>query len=336
VRFTFSDEQRAFQRAVRDYLEKECPPQHVRAMAGDESGRSPALWKGLADLGVVGLTVPESYGGLGMNEIDLVLILEEAGRAALPEPLVETTAIAASLIRDYAPEQFQKDWLPKIASGEAIITVSPGAGGPVTDAHAAMLMLVPGERGIYAVPTSELVLAPEASVDATRRVFSFEGSSQGELIAPNPEASEAAFDRGAFATAAVLCGIADRVIELAAAYAKERQQFGKPIGSFQAVKHLLADALLGLEFARPAVWRSAWSIATDAPDRARDTSIAKALASDAAVDACRAALQVHGAIGYTHEHDLHLWLNKGFALSAAWGSAARHRDRVGRIVLDPS
>jgi alkylation response protein AidB-like acyl-CoA dehydrogenase len=143
-----------------------------------------------------------------------------------------------------------------------------------------------------------------------------------------------AFDRAAFAASAVLCGIADRVIELAAMYAKERHQFGKPIGSFQAVKHLLADALLGLEFARPAVYRAAWSIATDAPGRGRDASMAKALASEATMNACRSALQVHGAVGYTHEHDLHLWLTKGFELAHAYGTAAWHRERVARAVLD--
>ena len=147
------------------------------------------------------------------------------------------------------------------------------------------------------------------------------------------EESDPVADRGAFATAALLCGVADKVLELAASYAIERQQFGKPIGSFQAVKHLLADALLGLEFARPAVYRAAWSIAGDRPSWGRDASMAKALASEAAFVACRAALQVHGAIGYTHEHDLHLWLTKGFALVNAWGGAAWHRERVARAML---
>lgn len=314
--FRFADEQRAFQSAVRDFLAKECPAEHVRAMASDPTGRSPKLWKGLAELGVVGLTTPEAFGGLGGNEIDLVLLLEEAGRAALPEPIVETTAVGVPMLREVGGD-LAAEWLPRVASGEAILAVGI-EGAALTDAHVADVVLVPGDGGVDAVRPSDLTLTPLPSIDATRRVFAFDRSGS----------NDAAFDRGALATAAVLCGIADRVIELGATYAKERRQFGKPIGSFQAVKHLLADALLGLEFARPIVYRAAWSVATGHADRSTHVSMAKAYASDAATSACRAALQVHGAIGYTHEHDLHLWLNKATALAHAWGTAPFHRERL--------
>ncbi|MGH2728889.1 MAG: acyl-CoA dehydrogenase family protein [Actinomycetota bacterium] len=326
MRFTFTDEQRAFQRAVRDFLAKECPPEHVRAMSTDPTGRSTDLWKGLAELGVVGLTVPEEFGGLGGDERDLVLMLEEAGRAALPEPLLETTAVGVPLLLEMAGVDFQRKWLPRVASGDAIVTVGGIEGAPLADAHVADLVLMPRGDGIIAATRGMLELALYPSVDATRRLFTFEPAAESQRL-------EAAFDRGALGTAALLCGIADRVIEFAASYAKERHQFGKPIGSFQAVKHLLADALLGLEFARPVVYRAAWSIATGSDDRSRDASAAKAAASEAALNACRAALQVHGAIGYTHEHDLHLWLNKGTALAHTWGTAAFHRERVARILL---
>jgi alkylation response protein AidB-like acyl-CoA dehydrogenase len=324
VDFTFTDEQRAFQSAVRDLLTKECPPEHVRAMTTDPTGRSPKLWKALASLGVVGLTVPGEYGGLGGDETDLVLILEEAGRAALPEPLVETTAVAVPMLRD-AGGPLAAEWLPKMAEGDAILVPGGIDGVLVSDAHVADRILIAGEAGIEAVEPERLATTPVRSVDATRRIFSLEKAH------PN----EASFDRGALGTAAVLCGIADRVIEFAAAYAKERQQFGKPIGSFQAVKHLLADALLGLEFARPVVYRAAWSLANGDPDSSIHASMGKAYASDAAMDASRAALQVHGAIGYTHEHDLHLWLNKATALAHAWGTSTFHRDRVAGRVLGP-
>ena len=309
--FTFTDEQRAFQRAVRDFLAKECPPEHVRAMTTDGTGRSLKLWKGLAELGVVGLTVPEEYGGLGGNEVDLVLLLEEAGRAALPEPLLETT-IGVSMLREIGGPPAE-EWLPRVASGDAILTVAM-RNVPLADAHVADLVLTPSGPAL----PDDLRSSPLRSVDATRRLFASDITTS----------DEAAFDRGALGAAAILCGIADRVIELGAAYAKERQQFGKPIGSFQAVKHLLADALLGLEFARPLVYRAAWSVATSDEQRSRHVSMAKAYASDAAMNACRAALQVHGAIGYTHEHDLHLWLNKATALAHAWGTAAWHRERI--------
>jgi alkylation response protein AidB-like acyl-CoA dehydrogenase len=318
MRFAFTDEQRAFQRAVRDFLAKECPPEHVRAMATDPTGRSPRLWKGLAELGVVGLTVPEEHGGLGGDERDLVLLLEEAGRAALPEPLVETTAVSVPILREVGGA-LANEWLPRIAGGDAIVIVAGIEGAPSTDVHVADLVIGPG--GSIVTDT----LTAIRSVEPTRRVF---GS-------PTPARSETAFDRGALGTAAVLLGIADRVIEMGAAYVKERRQFGKPIGSFQAVKHLLSDALLGLEFARPLVYRAAWSVATGAPDATIQVSMAKAAASDAAMDASRASLQVHGAIGYTHEHDLHLWLNKATALAHAWGTAAFHRDRFAGRVLGP-
>jgi alkylation response protein AidB-like acyl-CoA dehydrogenase len=324
VDFTFTAEQGAFRQTVRDFLAKECPPEHVRAMTTDPTGRSPKLWKGLADLGVVGLTVPDEFGGLGGDFVDLVLLLEEAGRAALPEPLVETTAVAVPLLRD-AGGSMADEWLPKIASGEAVAVVGGLDGATVADAHVAEVVLLATDKGVEARSPEDLADSPVRSVDATRRLFSIDEAS------PHP----ASFDRGAFATAAVLCGVVDRVIELGAAYAKERKQFGKPIGSFQAVKHLLADALLALEFARPVVYRAAWSLAAGDPDSSLHCSIAKAYASDAAMDASRAALQVFGAIGYTHEHDLHLWLNKATALAHAWGTAAFHRDRVAGRVLVP-
>jgi len=301
MNFVFSDEQRLFQRTVRDFLEKECTPEYVRAAPRDVATGPSALWKGLADLGVVGLTVPEEFGGLGKDETDLVLLLEEAGRAAVPEPIVETTAIVVPLLAEMAFLDPVPEWLRRIAAGSSIVTYERSPDGSFRYASA----------------------GPEGSES-----FHIAG-----VEARLGDASDPALERGAFGAAAYLCGVADRVIELAASYAKERHQFGKPIGSFQAVKHLLADALLGLEFARPAVYRAAWSIARDASDRSRDVSMAKALASDAAVNACRSALQVHGAVGYTHEHDLHLWLNRGFALAHAWGTAAWHRDRVARAVL---
>jgi len=290
----FSDEQRMFQRTVRAYLEKECTPEQIRTSGGAWSWER---WKRLADLGVVGLTAPESAGGLGKDETDLVLLLEEAGRAGLPEPVGETAGVVVPALIDVGFPEMSAEWLHMIAAGEGIATID--------------------RRDRMALE----------SRDGHKRGMAVSGASIGRV-------DIATSDRAAFASAAVLCGIADRVVDMAATYAKERQQFGKAIGSFQAVKHLLADALLALEFARPAVYRAAWSLAHRSPDVLRDVSMAKALASDAAFTACRSALQVHGAIGYTHEHDLHLWLTKGFALVNEWGTAAWHRERVAAAVLD--
>jgi alkylation response protein AidB-like acyl-CoA dehydrogenase len=294
----FSDEQRLFQRTVREFLEKECPPERVRAAVSAEAGWSFERWKGLADLGVVGLTAPERLGGLAKDETDLVLLLEEAGRAVLPEPLGETAAVA---IPTLAAGDDEDDRLRRVVDGEDLATV---------------------------VAQESAVTIRFSSPDGAHHDVEVVSASLPGSTDPLP------FDRAAFATAAELCGIADRAIEMAAAYAKERQQFGKQIGSFQAVKHLLADALLGLDFARPAVYRAAAALAHGSENVRRDVSLAKARASEATVNACRAALQVHGAIGYTHEHDLHLWLTKGFDLARRWGTASWHRERVAHTILD--
>ncbi|HYI45105.1 MAG TPA: acyl-CoA dehydrogenase family protein, partial [Actinomycetota bacterium] len=199
-----------------------------------------------------------------------------------------------------------------------------------------LLLLRAGDE-LHAVERERTSLKPRPSLDRARRLFAVEWAPEAGTKIAQGEATQravdVAFDRGALAAAAQLIGLAGRLIEFGAEYAKERHQFGKPIGSFQAVKHLLADALIRLEFTRPVVYRAAWSVANDVPDRRRDVSMAKAAASEAADHASRAALQVHGAIGYTEEHDLHLWLLRAKALSSAWGNAAWHRSRVGTAVL---
>jgi alkylation response protein AidB-like acyl-CoA dehydrogenase len=321
VRFAFTEEQRLFASIVRDVLEETCPPKAVRDAARDETGFSSDRWRRLAEVGLLGITVPEEHGGSASDEIDLVLALEETGYACLPEPVVESY-LACSVLLD-AP--LGNDWLTAIASGESVATV--GRAELVASADVAHLVLVGTDAGVLG-REGPVQAAPRPSLDPTRRLF-----------AVDPEGSpvEASWphvlDRAAFAVAAQLVGVGRRVLELAADHARDRHQFGVPIGSFQAVKHLLANAHLGVEFARPVVYRAAWSLATGDPDRSRDASMAKAMASDAAVAACRAALQVHGAIGYTEEHDLHLWLKRGLALAAAWGTAAEHRARVRATLL---
>ena len=181
---------------------------------------------------------------------------------------------------------------------------------------------------VYPAPTG---VQPQPSVDRARRLVRSVDVTAAEPLATvdrNP------FERMAFGTAATLVGVARRLVEVTVEYAKERQQFGQPIGGFQAVKHHLASAHLAVEFAAPAVYRAAWSLATDQPAVARDVSMAKAMAGDAAEQAARVALQVHGAIGYTFESNLHLWMKRVWALSPAWGDAAWHRRRVATALLD--
>lgn len=335
MRFVFTDDQQQLRAALRDLLDKECSAGHVRAMWSDEGGRPPALWGALADMGVVGLTVPEEDGGLGLTDVELALLLEEAGRAALPDPLLETSGVAVPLLVAAGAHE----WLQRVARGDAIVAVGLSQTAYVVDAHVADLLLLQHEDELHAVPPADVALTAQPSVDRARHRFSVEWrpSSATRLLDGDRgrDALAAAFDRGALGAASFLCGLADRMIEMAALHARQRHQFGRPIGSFQAVKHLLADALLPLDFARPVVHRAAWSVAHDDVDRPVHVSMAKAYASDAATGAARAALQVHGAIGYTWEHDLHLWMKRAWALAAAWGDAGWHRARVGEWVLGP-
>jgi hypothetical protein len=214
--------------------------------------------------------------------------------------------------------------------------VATDLGGPLVACarDADWLLLHDAPRGaLHLVDPAATVLTPVATVDGARRAASVDWQPTPEtLVTDHPDAVALAFDRGAFGTAAVLVGLGQRMLDLTVAYVTEREQFGVPIGSFQAVKHHLADALKELAFARPAVYRAAHSLATGADTRARDVSMAKAMASDAAAFVGRQALQCHGAIGYTVEHDLHLHLKRTWALAATWGDAAWHRDRVAQAI----
>jgi alkylation response protein AidB-like acyl-CoA dehydrogenase len=316
VHFGFDDDQLAFRDAARDLLDKECPPDAVRAAGSGPPGTlDRGVWDRLDAMGVPAMIVPEDRGGLGLDERSLVLVLEEAGRAALPHPLVDTAAVAAPLV------------------GPDAGMVATDLGGPhvACAADADRLLLHRGGR-LQLVEVAAVTLVPVATVDPARRAATVPGTSFGTVVTDDPGAVAAAFDRGAWGTAAVLVGLGRRMVELTVAYVAERHQFGVPVGSFQAVKHQLADAHKDLAFAAPAVHRAAHSLATGAATTGRDVSMAKALASDAAWRAGRAALQCHGAIGYTVEHDLHLYLKRTWALAKAWGDATWHRDRVARAI----
>jgi alkylation response protein AidB-like acyl-CoA dehydrogenase len=348
MRFAPTDDQLALRDAVRDLLAKECPPEVVRAAWPDgtdahgarkgEGARTDAervarVWSALADMGVLGVAVPEEHGGLGMSELDWVLVAEETGYVALPHPFVETAAVAAPLLAAVGdPEGL----MPSVVDGSRPAGVLPLGTRLVPWGDAITLLIsldVDPATGAWVARRVAAGVAqgePRALadvVDGGRRTVLLEAWRAGATIGTEADAA-LAFDRGALGTAAQLVGLARRMIDLTVAYVGERKQFGVPIGTFQAVKHHLADAALRLEFAGPAVHRAAWSLATVAPTAHRDVSMAKALASEAARLAGRTALQCHGAIGYTTEYDLHLFLKRAEVLARTWGDAAWHRARV--------
>jgi alkylation response protein AidB-like acyl-CoA dehydrogenase len=320
VRFGFDDDQLAFRDAARDLLDKECAPAAVRAAGEDAPGRlDRRVWDRLAEMGALAALVPETHGGLGLDELSLVLVLEEAGRAALPHPLVDTAAVAAPLL-----------------ASDGLGMIATDLGGPYVACAAdadALLLRDAATGSLHLVDPAAVTLSAVETVDRARRAATVAWRpTPATLVTDDPGAVGLAFDRGAFATAAVLVGLGQRMLDMTVAYVRERRQFGVPVGSFQAVKHHLADALKALAFARPAVHRAAHSLATGDPERVRHVSMAKAMASDAASFAGRQALQCHGAIGYTVEHDLHLYLKRTWALATAWGGAGWHRDRVARAI----
>lgn len=315
MQFSFTDDQRLFADSLRDLLTKECTAADVRAVWDDGTGHSSALWRHLADMGVLSLLVPEADGGLGGTDIDAVLLWQALGWAAAPGPVLEHMAAAPVVVG---------------AAGDAdVVTIAPLTGSTDAVPHASVADAIVTGDGVLTGFASSTI----ESIDGGRRLATVTGGS----TTPAPIDRQLLEERLALASAAFLVGLGERMIEIAGDYARQREQFGRPIGSFQAVKHLMGNALLGVEFAKAPVYRAAWSLTTSADTAARDVSMAKALANQAVYTASRNTMQVHGAIGYTWEADLHLFMKKAWALMRAHGDTAFHRRRVaGAIGVVPS
>ncbi|MFJ7219359.1 acyl-CoA dehydrogenase family protein [Amycolatopsis sp. NPDC098790] len=302
MRFQLSPEHRQFAATLHDLLGGADTAATTRAWAAGEHDRGLKLWRALADVGVFGLLVPEDAGGLGAGPVDLVVAFEALGYHAVPGPLVESAAVAPALLTG--------DRLTALTEGDLLATLAAPPEVPLAlDADVAGVVL--DLTGAELEPEPELV----RSIDPARRLFRVPATPAGEV---------AAFDLGVLAVSAQLLGAGQWLLDTSVAYAKQRRQYGRAIGEYQAIKHLLADVATRLELARPLVHGAAVAGETFA----RDVSAAKVMAGDAAYLAARTALQVHGAIGYTVEHDLGLRLTKVRALAGAWGTGAFHRTRV--------
>ncbi len=335
--FTLSGEQRQFAVSLHDMLAAADGPSAARSWAAGNRQPGLKIWRSLADAGVTALAVPADFGGLAGDPVDLVIACEEIGHHAVPGPVAESVAAVPALLAGllagplagltgpgYSGEL--ESWLGRLATGDLIATMAAPPLVPfAADAEAAGLVLVVDQAGVWAgVP----VLAHQ-SVDAARTLSEIDVR---RLLAARPGAGRAvarALESGTLACAAQLLGAGQALLDASVAHARTRLQFGQPVGSFQAVKHQLADVLIRLEFARPLLFAAA--VATRQPGRAaagRDVSAAKVVCADAAYLAARVALQVHGALGYTAEHDAGLLLAKVRALRSAWGSQAQHRATV--------
>ncbi|MEU0478518.1 acyl-CoA dehydrogenase family protein [Streptosporangium sp. NPDC006013] len=327
MNFAFTDDQLALAATVREVLAAHCPARAAR------TERTPA-WSRLAEIGLFGLLVPEEHDGLGLGLLDAVLAFEETGRVALPGPVAET-AVAAPVLLAGDPG------LGKLAAGSLRVSVRIGDQVYSPDADLADLLVVERDGVPYAVRPGRARLTPQSGVDRTRRLFAvdFDAGSGGvsddvsdgvtRLTAPVAPAVRAV----TVAVAAQLVGAARHLLETSVGHALTRRQFGVQIGSFQAVKHLLADVAVAVEFAAPLVYAAAFAVDRELPTAGRDVAAAKAAAGEAAELAARTALQVHGAIGYTEELDLHLWLARVWSLSAAYGGTALHRSRLRAEIL---
>ena len=326
--FDFSDEQRLLRDTFRDLLKKHCTPADVRAMWEDPVGRSEDRWRRIGEVGLLGVAVPETFGGHGGDEVDLVLLLEEAGRAALPEPFLEHAALGAPLLARAGTEKQKSEWLSRVADGGASVTVGVESQAYVPDATADLVILE-REGELHALTQDRLVVEPRRSVDHARRLFSVTAETgRDTLMGPSAPHRDWILDHGAAAAAAELTGIAGVLLERTIEYVLQREQFGRKVGSFQALQHRLAEDYLLVESSRSAAYYAAYALANQLEDASVAVSVAKAYASDAERRVNGDALQFHGGIGFTWEHDLHLWLKRGKALELAWGDADWHRRRI--------
>ncbi|MEU0915905.1 acyl-CoA dehydrogenase family protein [Streptomyces cyaneofuscatus] len=325
MRFLLDDEQREFARSLDALLTAADLPTVVRGWAAGDHGPGLALWRRLADAGVFALAVPEAYGGVGPLPVETAAALVELGRHGVPGPVVES--VAAGVLLGGVGGPVAKEWLPRIASGTAVVSLALEGYGPYAlDADMA--------DAVFTVAGDELGLTrgagePVPSMDPARKLF--RPAAGGEVVATGPRVREAARAAGTwatFATAAQALGCGEALLRATVAYVKQRTQFGVPVGSFQAVKHRLADTLLGLEFARPLLYGAAVELAEGSPGAGAAVAAAKVAAGEAGYAAARTALQLHGAVGYTEELDLAWWLRRARPLRDAWGTPSACRARV--------
>lgn len=337
--FQFSEDQLLFRDTMRRFFMVEAAPEMLRELWETEAGRSPQLRRKIADQGLTALSVGEAFGGLGLGDLDWALMTPELGYFAIPDSLAGTAYLAAAMLSALPDDCTRKQtWLPRVADGSARIAVGHPQDLLVADAHLSDLLLLPYKGEVHAVSRDQVELERNHSVDLSRRLSQVSWTpGPDSLLADASLGSKIwadTLERGALATSGQLLGLARRMLDLSIDYTAERKQFGKPIGSFQAVKHHLADVAVLIEFAKPVFYRAAYAVAHDLPDREVHVSHAKLAAGEAALLAARHGIQVHGAMGYTWEVDLQIFMKRAWALVGSWGDRGFHKARVARYVLE--
>jgi alkylation response protein AidB-like acyl-CoA dehydrogenase len=327
MNFDFSDDQQAIKRTAHDLLEQRFKPERLRELAEGETNDD-EVWGELGELGWPGIFLEEAHGGQDLGTVELAILTEELGYALAPVPFLSNAAAGLVLAEAGSDEQKER-WLPGIATGETrgtVGVVSNGEAVLVPDADSAeVIVLLDGDSGTV-LEAGSAEVEPFVTIDLTRRFGRVRGD--GEPLAGDPGP---ALDRIAVATAAELVGVAQRALEMAVDYARERKQFGRPIGSYQAVSHACAQMLLEVESARSTTLYAAWTAEAEPEALPLAASMAKAYASDAGWRVTASSLQVHGGIGFTWEHDLHFFLKRARTDGQLYGSASQHRERVAEL-----
>lgn len=338
--FTFSQDQQLFCDSVKDFLRAEVTPDKLRQLWATDSGRSEQLWQQLVTLGLTGMLVPEVYGGMGMNELDFVLLAQQCGYVALAEPVVETALVVTPLLNTLAEKDPRcAELLSQIAAGKIKIAVGHNANDLISDAHIADWLILPNGDQIHLLAKDQVSLTQQASVDPLRRLYSvtWQPSDNTVLLGGTDGVAllAATLNRGALGAAAQLVGLTEAMMDMTVRYTGERQQFGRPIGSNQALKHSLANCAVKLEFAKPPLYRAAFTL-SEFPLRADfAVSHAKVTAGEAALLTAKNAIQAHGAMGYTWECDLHITMKRAWALDKFWGHSGFHKGRLHQWLLNP-
>ncbi|WP_427004812.1 acyl-CoA dehydrogenase family protein [Pseudarthrobacter sp. H2] len=321
MKFVTSEEQQALAQAIDEIIESAGEMTIARDWAAGSMASGHALWAQLAELGLLGLCVDEADGGMGGTAVDLIVAFERLGYYAVPGPYIESAALLPDLVDSAV--------LGGIVDGSIVATGAvPGLVPYALDAAASSHSFVVDADSISRATSGPGI----TSIDRVRTLSAL--TADGEATRLDPTVVALAIDRATLACAAMLLGAGERVLVEAVSYAKLREQFGRPIGEYQALKHQLADVRIALTFARPLIGGAAVELGS--PLGARSVSAAKVAAGDAANLAARVALQVHGAIGYTEEHDLGLWITRVRALIGAWGTPRYHRSRIAAFLLSPT
>jgi alkylation response protein AidB-like acyl-CoA dehydrogenase len=331
MNFDLSDEQREIQGTAKEFLADRFKAAKVRELAESRSYED-GLWKEISELGWPGIAIPEDDGGQGLGMVELAVLLEQSGYACAPSPLLGTAG-AALVISEAGSDEQRGEWLPKLASGEATGSFggfsAEGESTLFCDLPTADVVVAFDGGGALVTPASELDFEPIESIDATRS-YALAAEATGEQL---PGDVDAGRDRLAVAIAAELTGIAQRTLEMAVDYAREREQFGRPIGAYQAVGHRCAAMLLATEESRSLTYSAAWAADAEPASLPLAAAMAGARAGDAGWEVPASALQVLGGIGFTWEHDLQFWLKRGRVAGRMLGTSRDHRERVAELSI---